>query len=802
MKKNYFIILFLFATKLILSQNITVSGYISDKTTSEKLLGAYIYLDDNNVVLTNEFGFYSISVPASQNITLKYSYIGYKSSSITLKSSKNVSKNIFLVQDNEIGQVTITATKQNSLDYYSFKSKDIKTLPSLTSEKDAIKSLQLLPGVQSGNEGTSDLYVRGGTPDQNLILIDDIPLHFINHLGGFVSIFDINAINDMKLYKSGIPAKYGGHLSSVLDIRLKDGNMNKFGGEISMGFIAAKISLNGPIIKDKLSFLFTARKSNFDALSTLFYLTQDAADPIFMFYSFYDLNTKINYKISDKDKIDFTLYSGIDINKMYIKDTTRLTPTSEILEYVSNFQNTWGNYLFSTRWTHRYNNKLFQKMTVGYTHYHYDRNQSYTEKKQDTVIAFANQQYHTRIQDFIFKTDYDYFINNNDKLNFGLQSTFHIYNPGDFKSKVYLDEADTIYGAKNEAVLKTTDLSLYIDDTWKIKKLSINAGIYANLYYISDKFYPNIQPRIKFTFNASKNTVFNISYDHTVQNIHILTMSNSVVPADVWVPATHTAPPEIGNQYSLGFSQSFFDQKFTLSTSIFYKEASNLIDYQRYFYADDTVKTPTWEQQIATNGSGIIYGLEFLLEKNKGKFNSWVSYTYMKNTRTFEELNDGKPFPFAFDRRHNLQVVLIFNFNKNINLSSTFMYGSGYPTNLRITEINYVDILEGQSTNEFQGSYYVDANTTYSAVNDFDNSTLIYGDLNSYRMPAYHSLNIAFNWSKEKKRGTRTWSLNIYNAYNQQNAYFLFLQKTRHKLELYKYTMFPIIPSISYSFKF
>ncbi len=807
MKNIITLILFVITVNSLFSQNITVSGYVSDESSSEKLIGTYIFTNNDKVIQTNEFGFYSVTVPSNKDIVLEFKHLGFYSQKISINSNKNIEKNIYLKPNTEIDEITISARHKNNLDYYAFDAKEIRVLPCLTSEKDVVKSLQLMPGVQSGYEGTSDLYVRGGTPDQNLILLDDIPLHFINHIGGFVSIFDVNSINDLKLYKAGIPVKYGGHLSSVLDIRLKDGNMKKLEGEFSLGFISAKISLQGPIVKDKVSFLFSARKSNFDVLSWAFYKTQDFDDNLFMFYSFYDINTKFNYKISEKDKIDFTIYSSIDINRSYLKDTTKLILDNDIEEYIYSYKNTWGNYLNSFRWTHKYNNKLFQKTTLGYTKYQYNRKLYYKERllSSDTLKAYANATYFTRIQDFIFKTDFDYFINNSNRLNFGLFATSHIYEPGNFTSEEWIDSPDTIYAEKKEQKRTNYDLNLYVDYSLKLDKIRVNAGILANVYYIEDAFYPNIQPRIKFIYSPTKNIIFNASYDRTIQNIHILTMSSSIVPADIWVPATKIAPPEKGNQYSVGVSANFFDNKITISPSAFYKKSNNLIDFQKYFYADDTIKNPTWEQQIVTNGTAEIYGFEFLFELKLKKIKSWISYTYMKNYRTFEDLNNGEPFPFTFDRRHNLQFVFTYNFTEHISLAATFMYGSGYPVSLPINQMSYFNIAEGRSNITVpNGGEVIPVGETYSAINTFDNQTYFYGSLNSYRMPDYHTLNLAFNWSKEKKRGVRTWSFNIYNAYNRQNAYLIFLKKdvNRNKVNLYKFTLFPIIPSVSYSLKF
>ncbi len=806
MKRNIikiaFLLIFFVSNFLVVcSQTIIVSGYVSDNETKEKIIGAIVFKDANNLITTNEFGYYSIKIPADTKTELKFSYLGYNDTIIFINSNENMTKNIFLNSTNIIEQVTVLANKHNRIKHYSFDAEEIKLLPSLTGEKDALKALQLLPGVQFGNEGTSDLYVRGGTPDQNLMLVDDMPMHFVNHLGSFVSIFDINAINDLKLYKAGIPSKYGGHLSSVLDIRLKDGNMNILETEVSAGIIATKVSLNGPIIKNKLSFVTTIRICNL-FLAGYAYKIIYPEDNMLNFYSFYDLNIKLNYKISEKDKIDFTFYSGLDINKITIKE--KMLDTNSTTQYVVSSQNSWGNYLNSLRWTRSYDRNLFQKFVIGYTKYHYDKIQEYTEKYKDTTITIVNEwlEYKSEIQDIVAKLDYDWYVSNKNRLNFGISAIYNIYNPGSFKSKLYKENLDTIYGNKDELIMKPYNFDIYVEDMQKIGKFTIFSGLRANLYLLSGKTWHNFQPRARIFYEPTKNTMINISYDRIYQNLHILTVSNSIVPADIWVPATEIAPPESSHHFSLGFSQTFAKNMFAVYMSPFYKVLNNMIDFKRYTLITDTMQNPTWENQIATNGTGTIYGFEFLIEKTRGKLTSWISYTYMKNIRQFDDLNEGKPYPFNFDRRHNLQVILQYHFNKNISLTANFMYGSGYPINLPIIKHNFVQLLEGNFLEQYD--VWVDEDTYYYSEFYFQNEAYIYGSMNSYRMPDYHRLDLALNMSKEKKRGTRTWSINIYNAYNQQNAFFLFLRKdfNTQQIKLFKYTLFPIIPSFSYSFKF
>ncbi len=810
MKRLFIFAILYFHLSVIFSQNITVSGYVADSLTSEKLIGAVIFAD-NNSATTNEFGFFSISIDTTKIKILNVKFFGYIEKKVPIKTN-NQMLDIQLKSKTDIGSVYIYANRRSN-DYYSFSPDEIKKLPSLTGEKDVVKSLQLMPGIQFGNEGTSDLYVRGGTPDQNLILLDDMPMHFVNHLGSFVSIFDVNAINSIKLIKNGFPAKYGSNLSSVLDIRLKDGNMKKLEGDFTIGLISSKISLNGPIIKDKISFVFTLRRSNFDPISWAFYKFEPNNEA-FVNYSFYDLNAKLNYKISDKDKIDISFYNGADYNKLKIFNTDKSIILAQYdTRFKVNYTNTWGNYLNSVRWTHIYSSKLFQKIALGYTSYSYKKSQSMkaTDKTTKNIVGFGYSDYYTKIQDFVFKLEYDYFINTKSRLNFGINSMYHIYNPGKFASKSWtIEETDTTTAFKNENILKPIDNDAFIEYSFGSEKLNFNLGIHGNMYILNNKIWYNYQPRLKIQYNPNLNNNITFAYDRTYQNLHILTMSNSIVPADVWVPATEVAKPEKANQFSIGYSHNF-KNKYEINVSGFYKVISNLIEYKRYFCVTDTVKNPTWEQQIVTNGSGEIYGLEILAEKNTGKLTGWISYTYMKNYRQFDELNNGEPFAFNYDRRHNLKLVAQYNFNENLSLNAIFMFGSGYPFSLSVIKQNIVEVIEGEDSYIADYGVVVPENTNYYSQLSFNGTTYVFNKINSYRMPAYHRLDISLNWEKQKKRGIRTWSFSIYNIYNQKNAYFLFLDYDRPEYEqpgknypiaLYKFTLFPIIPSVSYSFKF
>jgi len=783
MKKKFLFFLIILLNLSAIAQKTTISGYVLDKQTGEKLIGANILIKNTSKgAVANNFGFYSLSVNNSDTINLIISYIGYKAQNKTIIAQQNQKINFYLESSTEIDAVTVTATKpieqRTEMGVVEIPMKQLELIPTLGAEADIMKAYQLMPGVQSGNEGGSGLYVRGGSPDENLILVDDVPLYYVNHLGGFISVFNADAINSVKLIKGGFPARYGSRLSSVMDVRMKDGNMKEFHGNVSMGIITSKIALEGPIKKDKASFFISARGMPWELIYRPF--TALTTGYVSMGYNFYDINTKLNYKISSKDRIYFSFYKGDD------NAVVKLIDLYDISGQKGNMTLRWGNTLGAFRWNHLFNQKLFSNTTVAYTKYRYTTEYNFGDRgEQDKFF----QQFSTSINDITLKSDLEYSATNNYKIIFGFNSIFHDFSPGNTKYSITESGQNIMDTTINYANLQVPENRIYVENIFEIGKfVSGNIGLHASHYFVEHTNFYSLQPRLLLNFMPTRKISFKASYSEMQQNVHLLTSSTITMPMDIWIPATKEIKPSKSKQIAAGVYKSFGKGQYEFSLETYYKTSDNLIAYKEGTSFGGIAKN--WAEKIETGGTGTSYGLEILLQKKQGKTTGWLAYTYSRTERQFENLNNGKKMPFKYDRRHDISLVVSHRFNKNIDLSGTWVYGSGYPYTLPIGKYEMVN--EGASNI----SRYNEQNMWY------DETVFIYADRNTYRMRAYHRLDVGMNFRKQKKRGTRTWTISVYNAYNRQNPYYYYTKIKNNKVQLYQQSLFPIIPSISYSFKF
>lgn len=777
MKKILLVTLIIFSFLNVFAQKTQISGYVSDIKTGERLIGAVIVdKTNNNSVATNGFGYFTIDCNNSTNIQLQCSFIGYLSETIEITKTESQIINFELKSGIALQQVVVTGNKQiinnTEMGSTNLPISQVKLMPALGGESDILKAIQMMPGVQGGTEGSSGLYVRGGGIDQNLILLDDVPLYYVNHLGGFVSTFNTDAINNAKLIKGSSPARYGGRLSSVLDVRMKDGNMKEISGNYTMSVLTSKFMLEGPIKKDTSSFLISTRGLLwgfvYGALSKI--LLKD-----FMInYNFFDVNAKFNHKINDKNRIYLSFYYGDDnfVPRVFTDDKNE-----KII-----FPTRWGNFLTAVRWNKTFNSKLFSNTTLSYTRYRYKNSFQYTD---NTAKDYIEQTYFTGINDINAKYELQYYANNYLNFRIGTDGTFHQFNPGFFHTINTLNDTlllDSTYG--NDKI-SAYELNFFLENNIKIgKHINLNIGARFSNYFVDNIHFPAIEPRVLASFKINSNTSLKASYTRNTQNIHLLTSSTVGMPVDLWVPATKIAEPELSTQYSIGFYQ-IFKKNLTLSVEGYYKKMNNLISYSEglsYYGA-----AQNWEQKIEPNGTGESYGLEILLEKNSGNFTGWIAYTYANTNRQFENINNGKAYPFKYDRRHSLNIVTNYKINEKISLSASWVYGSGYPFTMAIGKYPY---LNEENNNSF---FY----------KDFYDIAYIYPDRNSFRMRAFHHLDIAANFTKQKKNGVRTWSISIYNVYNRQNPFYYYMDTDQqNNWHLYQQSMFPIIPSFGYSFKF
>lgn len=785
------------------TKNLSISGHVEDAKTGEKLIGATIYDSKTQVgVVTNNYGFYSLNIPKDSMANLVISFVGYSSLSPQIRVAEDQTMNFHLTSGSELAEVVVLGSKEkpierrNEMGVLRIPMKDAELLPSLGGEPDIIKALQSMPGVQSGTEASSNFFVRGGSPDQNLMLLDDVPLYYVNHLGGFVSIFNTDAIKDVKLIKGGFPAHYGSRLSSVVDIRMKDGNVNEFDGSGMLGIVASKITVEGPIKKDTTSYIISVRRMLLDLLMQP--LSRIVFNGYGFGYHFYDFNAKINHRLSDKDHLFLSAYIGNDI----LGANFKIKNENEKYKFKGHFR--WGNNLFALRWNHIYNHKLFSNLTLSYTRYRYFTDAShesvFNNEKEYSFNSFASG-----VFDVGAKIDFEYFTNAKNKLKFGVGSVYHIFKPG--LTRYLQKENDRLLNEKTfgkHQRVNGIETTAYIEDELSMgNRMNANIGLRFSSYIVNRKNYSSIEPRILVNFLLKDDLAIKGSYAKMQQNIHLLTSTGRGMPIDLWMPATDKAAPEQSWQWALGIAQSMKNGQYELSVEGYYKKMQNLITYKpgASILGASTVN---WENKVETKGDGNAYGLEFLVQKKQGKTTGWIGYTLSKSDRHFTNLNQGKRYPFKYDRRHDLSVVVIHRLNERIDLSATWVYGTG---NVLTLAVGHYDVVENLDNSTYPHWLNLSGSGTYKEV-------YIYSEKNNFRMRDFHRLNVGINFHKKKKWGERTWNLSIYNLYNRQNPYYYYFEDGAEyddfgnlipgtdRLVLKQQSLFPIIPSASYSFRF
>jgi hypothetical protein len=788
---NYFFLLFqLIVGFSSFGQNYTLSGYIKDAETGETMIGSRVYVDSiKKGSVSNAFGFYSITLPAGTH-TVLFSFVGKEPKKILVNLNEDISLNINLKPSGHLKTVTVTGEKKQQesteMSTIELSMEKVKSLPVLLGEVDIIKTAQLLPGIQSGSEGSSGIYVRGGGPDQNLILLDGVPIYNANHLFGFFSVFNADAINQVKLVKGGFPAEYGGRISSVIDIRMNDGDMKKIHGEGSVGIISSKLMLNGPIIKDKTSFMVSARRTYIDILAkpfiTLANNQMGDGNKLNLGYFFYDINAKINHIINEKNRIYFSVYAGDD--KFYLEDKYSFDNGSGSLVEETNAGMKWGNRIMALRWNHQFGPKLFANTTFNYSQYQFNTGfglESYFEGQQDMPLENFSFNYLSGINDWGGNINFYYYLNPKHNIQFGVGETYHTFKPGvnQLKMNDSGTAVDTSFGS-----LRTYahEFFAYAQDEIKFtERISANLGIHFANFFVREKMYHSLQPRASVNFLINEKSSIKASYSRTAQFLHLLTNTSIGLPTDLWVPATDLIPPQSGNQYALGYAREL-PKGFRMSAEAYYKNMNNIIEYKdgASFFGSNQ----NWENLVEI-GNGYSYGTEVLLEKRTGKTTGWIGYTLSWANRQFDNINDGKVFPYRYDRRHDVSVVVTHKFNDHIDVGIVWVYGTGNAVTLALQKYNALPSASGLN------------NFGYGQIEHIESR-------NGYRMPNYHRLDLGVNIHKEKKWGEATWSYSLYNAYSRQNPFYIdygFIQGKNEKV-LKQISLFPIIPSISYSFKF
>lgn len=759
------------------STKYTISGYVTETGSQENLPGVSIYCPKLKTGTTsNAYGFYSLTVP-KDSVLLIVSFVGYRPKQVNVVLDKNTTLNIDLTSDAQLDEVVVSAEQQKKVsDEVQMSTIDIpveqiKKIPALMGEKDVLKVLQLMPGVQKGNEGSSGFYVRGGGPDQNLIILDDATVYNASHLFGFFSIFNGDALKSVELTKGGFPARYGGRLSSVLDMRMKDGNKEQIHGEAGIGIISSRLTLEGPIKKDKASFLISGRRTYIDALVYPFMKKENRGG-----YYFYDFNAKLNYVMSDKDRLFLSGYFGQD--KFYFsseyKDSNYSSESKASMD--------WGNATATLRWNHLFNQKLFSNTSVIFTNYKLGINIS--DKGNSDFYSLG---YYSGIRDYSIKTNFDYLPNPNHFVRLGMMSTYHQFRP----SAIVVKSSYAEENKNNAKLIESQESGIFIEDDWKItNKLKANVGLRVSHFYTNKTSYINPEPRATLRYLLKEDLSVKASYATMNQYLHLLSNTGIGLPTDLWVPATNKVKPQQSQQVAVGIAKDVVDRNFAITLEGYYKMTNNIIGYKEgssFLSAVDFgsgAAATSWEGNV-TSGKGWSYGGEVLLQRKTGKLTGWIGYTLSWTQLQFDELNLGKKFYARYDRRHDISVVGMYDINKHINISATWVYGTGNAITLPLA------------------NYQVNAHVTGDQNLYTGTSIADFGDQkNNFRMAPYHRMDIGIQFHKQKKHYERIFELSFYNLYNRKNPYFYYIEDLGSKSTLKQVSLFPILPSVSWTFKF
>ena len=796
-------LLLIFALSLLsftcLSQeNATLSGYITDARSGETIIGAKIYIPSiRKGTITNNYGYYSLTVPAG-TYEVEFRMSGQDTEKQTLDLTKDLRFDFEIgAKLQNIEEVTVNAkaednTKSTKIGQIELDIDEIKTLPAFMGEVDIIKTIQLLPGVSSAAEGGQGFYVRGGGPDQNLVLLDEAVVYNAAHLFGFFSVFNADAVKSVNLIKGGMPANFGGRMSSVLEVNMNEGNKKKFGVKGGIGAISSRLTVEGPLKKDKGSFIVSGRRTYLDLIMKAA-IPKDSPFAGSSYY-FYDFNLKMNYELGPKDKIFASGYYGKDEFSFGNLD--------------DNFQvdMPWGNGIGALRWNHLFSSKLFMNVTATLTDYVFSFNSAQDE------FRFSLK---SGIRDWGGKVDFTYFPNTRHKIKYGVHYTYHTFTP----VSVSAENDETVFDTGLAQKLYSHESAAYLLDEFDLNEnIRFNAGLRYSIFqhvgpftrYIKGgisapdstieynngdiiKYYHGLEPRISMRWMLPDKSSIKAGYSYNYQYVHLTSLSAVSLPTDIWYPTTNIAKPQQGWQASLGYFRNFLENKLEFSVEVYYKGMNNLIEYKEGALPGDNVNDNT--DNLLVFGKGWSYGIEFFLKKTMGKFTGWVGYTWSKTERDFEDINNGEIFPAKYDRRHDLSVVASYKLNKRWVFSGAFIYATG-------------------NTLTLPTSWYV------------NNQDLLfnYGKRNSTRMPAYHRLDISATWyGKEykektdpatgetiqvKKKLKTNIAMSVYNVYNRANPYFLYVDNDGDFLEgdfnisVKQVTLFPIIPSITWNFEF
>jgi hypothetical protein len=768
-----------------IAHKFTLHGYVEDAASGEKLPGATVVITEYKTgTTTNNYGFFTITIkPGTVNLII--SYAGYNAYQQEINLNKDQVLSIQLTLNMNLKEVVVNAKKTPPIQQQTQMSKItvpvaiIKSMPRFLGETDVLKTLQLLPGVAQGAEGTSGVLVRGGSPDQNLILLDGTQVYNPSHLFGIFSTFNGDALKNVELYKGGFPARFGGRLSSVIDLVMKDGNMKEFHGEGSVGILTSRLTLEGPVKKNKTSFLVSGRRTYFDLLAAPLIKKASEGEVTGFGAYFYDLNLKLHHIISPKDRLFASFFSGHDFLKLkadFSQGTYREVTKTRI---------GWGNTIATLRWNHVFNKKLFANTLLNYTQYRFVTDLGLYTKDNGIEENFVAK-YFSGISDVGARMDFDYRPLPEHNMKLGVSALQHVFTPGAASLKTGNPNAPDIDTSFNKYKQKSLEFAFYAEDDWQLSpQLKINIGVHASAFKAKTNWYSSVQPRLGLRYLLPGDIALKASYTHMNQYVHLLTNNSTTLPTDLWVPSTDIVKPMFSRQIALGFAKSIMKDKVEASVEGYYKTLDGVIEYKDgASYLNSS--TAEWDTKVEA-GNGKAYGAELLVQKKTGRTTGWIGYTLSWSNREFPEINFGKKYFYKYDRRHDFEVAVTHKINKHWELSGSWQFQTGSPFTLPVAQ--YEAAIDDSPYNP--GYYYNDPVNYIKGRNEF-------------RLLSYHRLDFSITWRKQKKKHEKAWNLSLYNAYNRKNPFYYYIDRynSSGKSLLKGVTLLPILPSVSYSFKF
>ncbi len=758
------------------AQNVRIFGKIKDKATGETLIGANIVnLSTKDGATSNEYGFYSLSVPKS-TVDLAISYVGYQKLQRSFVVSRDTNMDISLTSSLELETVEITEKKSDRIEHgvVNLPIERLKSIPMLGGEADVLKALALTPGVATGTEGTNALYVRGGTPDQNLILLDGATVYNTSHLFGFMSTFNPYALKNLTLYKGGFPARYGGRLSSVIDVTMREGNTHEKSGDITVGLINSGLNLEGPIKNGQSSYMISGRTAYLGVITLPFRWAFNAGQiDHFNNVFIYDLNGKINFKLDDKSQLYLSAYSSRD----------EFTNADRLVKNIYRTYFDWGNKTATARYARTLSPKVFMNVMLNYNDFNYNVTNTGEGATEADAYHVENQ---SAVRDISNKFNIDWAVNSRNQVRVGWEVTAHNFKPNFIRSQI--KNGDTVNITSNLSQ-NAVSYGVYVEDNIRLNRfLNTNIGLRGAQYFYNSTPYNSIEPRLSLQARITEGATIEASYTRMKQFIHLLTTSGSGISNDIWVPATNLAPPQSAEQVALSFSKNWKKAKTELQLETFYKRMDNQIDFRtgtNFFFSN----TSGWESVIEKNGLGRAYGFEVFLRKEAPKWSGWLSYTLAWSERKFDNINNGAWYPQRYDRRHNLALVGEYKINNSWTVSANFILSTGHAVTLPdviykgLSDVLYNDITSGEPQ---------------------------YLKRNNQRMPLYNRLDVSFKKDVLTRNDRNaSWIFSLYNVYGYPNAfsveYFPYpmpIENPTYRLgSLDKNTLLRFIPGVSYNLK-